>query len=365
MIRAPILSRRLRRLLTAPIAAAAQVPNADTYRKHFSATAHLWLLVWHGLSASPSVRQTHATAAVDPRFWIRLGLPPSGVSRSQLARSSSTRPLACFEHLFAALGARAAPARSDAPLHLIDSTFLHLSAKLSPWSQHQRFAAGVRVHTGVNLSGAIPSHLTVTGAETADITAFRARDWADLRGWTVLMDQGYYSHQTFGDLRAAGVSWLCPLHAQARVVVTADRLGPWARTDTGDDILADQTVTLGSPNNRTGAVVRNLRVVTSCYADGAIRRIVTDRFDLVAPEVASLYRKRWQIELFFRWLKHHLGVLHPLGTSTQAVVLTLVLAVIIAVLTVLLVADRPSHLSDIAWVRALGHALLLTLMRGG
>lgn len=362
------LPRRLRRLLATPIRQAAAVPGANRYRKHFPATAHLWFLVWHGLSASPSLRQSHAMAMADPTVWARLGMAP-GISRSQLARSSTSRPVACAEQLFMTLGARIPTGdRATAtwgPVHLVDSTFLTLSAALAPWSRYGRHPAGVRVHTGLNLALGIPEHLCFSLADTHDVRAFRERNWTAWRGWTVVMDRGYYSHQVFAALRAAEVSWLCPRHAQARVRVTTAWAGPWPRTPAGDEVIADQTITLGSPHNRTGAVVRNVRLVTSRNTRGESRCFVTDRVDLPATEIVTLYRQRWRIELVFRWLKHHLGVLHPLGHTPQAVLLTLSLAAILTVLAILLAADRPRHLSDIAWVRMLGQTLLLIVLRGG
>lgn len=85
MIPASPLSRLVRRVLRRPIAEAATVPGADAYRKHFTAEAHLWLLLWHGLAASPSLRQTHAAAAVD-------GGDPVGPPR-QRHQSQSVHPL--------------------------------------------------------------------------------------------------------------------------------------------------------------------------------------------------------------------------------------------------------------------------------
>lgn len=362
MVAAP-LSRRLRRLLAAPIATAAAQPDADRYRKHFTAEAHLWLVAWHALSVSPSLRRTHARAA-DPVFWTRLGLPPHGVSRAQLARSSSSRPLACFETLYTELRTRLGAAPT-APVHIVDSSFVTLSVRLSPWSRHGQHPPGVRLHTGYDLGLAIPAYLRVTGAETPDITAWRARDWAALAGWTVLMDGAYYSHADFARMREAAVSWVCPLNAQARVSVTHTRPGPWLPTAAGDTILADQTITLGSANNRAGAVLPGLRLVSSRNRHGAVHRTVTDRHDLRADEVVALYRRRWQIELFFRWIKHELGVLRPLGTSPQAVALTVLLAAIVTLLAVLLTMVRPAHISTIAWVAMLGQALTLALLRGG
>lgn len=98
--------RRLRRLLTPLVARAAAVPGADRYRKHFPAAAHLWLLLRHVLRGGDSLRQTHAEVTADPAEWVRLGLP-GGISRSQLARSSTSRPTACAEVLFTAAAAAA------------------------------------------------------------------------------------------------------------------------------------------------------------------------------------------------------------------------------------------------------------------
>jgi hypothetical protein len=365
MIPAAPLGRRLRRLLAAPIRTAAAVPGADAYRKHFPARAHLWFLVWHTLSAQPSLRQSHAAASADPAWWRTLGLP-DGISRSQLARSSTSRPLGCAETLLATLQQQVPPtARATSVwgrVQLVDSTFVTLAAALAPWSRHGRHAPGLRVHTGVNLATGLPDQFHFTLADTHDVRAFRERDWTAWRGWTVVIDRGYYAHQSFAELRAAGVSWLCPLHAQARLVVTATQSGPWPAASTGEQIVADDTITLGSANNRRGTVLAGLRLVTSRTATGAVHQVVTDRLDLSAGELVALYHQRWQIELFFRWLKHHLGILHPLGFSRTAVELTVLLAAIVAVLLGRLSAERPPHLSDIAWVRQLGQALFLTLL---
>lgn len=133
----------------------------------------------------------------------------------------------------------------------------------------------------------------------------------------------------------------------------------------GDEVIADQTITLGRPHTRTGAVVRDVRLVTSRKARGEPRCVVTDRVDLPATETVTRCRQRWRIERFFRWLKHPLGVLPPLGHRPRAVLLTRSLAAMLAVLAILLAADRPRHLSDIAWVRMLGQTLFLILLRGG
>lgn len=355
--------RRLRRALAPHVAEAGRVPDADRYRKRFSASAHLWILLRHVLCGGDSLRQTHAELAGEAGAFARLGLP-AGISRSQLARSSTGRPRACAEALFAAAVALARARHAADPalaalqrVQAVDASFLRLSVALSPWSKHRGHAPGVRLQTGRDLAGNVPSALRLTLADTHDTTALGARDLAELAGWTLLIDLGYYGHRLFAELRAAGVSFVCRLHPQAAYAVTAARPVDPAPTADGDVVLRDETITLGSPNNRAGAVLPGMRPVTGRNPAGVEQAFVADRFDLAAAEVLALYRKRWRIELFFRWLKHQLKALHPVGTSREAVWLTVLIAATVAALAGLVEADRPKGDTRIAWLRGVGRAL--------
>jgi IS4 transposase len=126
-----------------------------------------------------------------------------------------------------------------------------------------------------------------------------------------------------------------------------------ARTPEGDAILSDETISLGSPNNRRGTVVEGIRLIRSTNKKGEHYAFITDRHDLSAEEVLYLYRKRWQIELFFRWLKRQSGALRLLGHSKEAVWLTILVAAIVAVLMTLAEEERPKGMSRVSWMRAL------------
>jgi hypothetical protein len=367
---APAGGRPLRRCLAPVIRRAAATPGADRYRKHFPATAHCWLLVLHGLLGFPSLRQAHATLSAVPGLFARIGLP-RGLSFSQLARSSTSRPTACFEALLAEIttqARRTVPAdpagRLLRKVQVIDSTFVALSATLSPWSQYGGHAPGIRLHITFDPARHLPTRLWFSLADVNDHEALKHTDLTPYGGWTLLLDLGYYGHAQLARLQAAGVSFVSRLHPYARYRVTACRPVAAKRTRAGDILLADETITLGSPNNRNGVVLPGLRLVTSANPTGHVQQFLTDRFDLTATELVRLYRHRWQIELFFRFLKHQLGALTPLGYSRDAVRLTMLLAIIIAVLLALLGPSRPATVSDIAWLHACGMALLTTLRSG-
>ncbi len=354
--------RAMRRTLRPLLDHAAAVPGADRYRKHFSAHAHLLILLCHVLDSSPSLRQTHQKL-VD-LGWERLGITPS-LSRSQLARSSTSRPPEAAEELLklvlARVRAKTKAVRGDAQwLLVIDSTFITLSAKLCGWSQHGGHAAGVRVHTAYDLTAGVPVEVTLGLADTNDIGAFAQRDLTPYQGATLIMDRGYYGHVQFVRMLDAGVHFVVRRHAQVTVKVTEERPVSPERTKDGDQIVSDQVVTLGSPNHRDSPQLSQMRLVVSENTKGIRVDLVTDRFDLEAGEIAMLYRRRWQIELFFRWIKHQLKITTPLGTSRAAMWLTILIHACVAALLMLIDEARPKHITKIAWARGIAGVLATT-----
>jgi IS4 transposase len=188
-------------------------------------------------------------------------------------------------------------------------------------------------------------------------------------GWTLIVDLGYYGHRQFEHLLACGGHIVSKLNAQAAYTVTQEQAVVQRKgwTPKEDRVVSDQVITLGSANNRRGAVLRGMRLVTSLSVDGHTCSLITDRFDLEAWEVIGLYRKRWQIELFFRWLKRQLGALRPIGYSREAVWLTMLVAAIVALIWVLLAQmnAQPAGMSRICWLGAVSVALQSVITLSG
>ena len=186
------------------------------------------------------------------------------------------------------------------------------------------------------------------------------------------MDLGYYGHRQLKRLSDAGVHWVTKLHMQAayaayKVTDTRAVMQKEGRAEGDDLVLTDQIITLGSANNRRGAVLCGIRLVTSRNREGQLCHLITDRHDLAAWEVVALYRRRWQIELFFRWLKRQLGAVRPFGQSREAVWLTVLVAAIVALLWLLLDQMNicPPAMSRISWLRAVAVGLQQALNLSG
>ena len=349
------------------VAASAAACGAERYRKHFDAYAHTCLLLFHGLAGSPSLRQSYAAFAACPGLVALSDLGGAGedrlrVSRSQLSASNTSRPPAFLGGLLPGVIARVRRLdrhnqRALPPdLHLLDSTFLRLSLRLAPWLGLSRRTKrpGVCVQVQYAPAHDLPEHILITDAHTPDVKGLDAALLDDpvrlaaLRDQTLVLDLGYYSHARFARLRQAGVHFVSRLHPQAAYRVVEDRpvQAPLPGLDGGRiRVLSDQRIHLGSATNRAGAVLRGLRLVTARVqpTPAAARqghqpvtyRLLTDRWDLSAAEVVQLYLWRWEIELFFRWLKSHLRLPRLLGTSPQAVELSVWLALVVHLLAVL------------------------------
>jgi hypothetical protein len=389
------LSRCLRRWLVyqcrrlePAVAASAAACRAERYRKHFDAFQHTCLLLFHGLSAHTSLRQSYDTITACRGLVALADLAVAGadeqltVSFSQFADSNTSRPAAFLSGLIPSLvaqvrqGVRLGDPALPAELAVIDATVLHLSVTLAPWLAQKsgwRIPTGVRVQTCYTPAWDLPEHVVVSTA-TND---YRGLDelvlddpvrLAALQARTLVVDLGYYSHQRLAQLTAAGVHWVTRRLTAATVQVVGAEPVPAALQGVPAPritVLVDQRVTLGSPNNRRGAVLRNVRLVRAQVAplpaaarlgrQPVVYEVLTDRWDLTALDVVQLYLWRWQIELFFRWLKSHLQLTRLLGYSQNAVEMSVALAIVVHLLTLLAAqalgrARRsPSLLRRVAW----------------
>ena len=377
------LARRLRRWLARElrqlrpvVEAGAAVHQTDRYRKHFTTFQHSCLLVFHGLSRLPSLRQSYAAFGLCPGLLALSGLGPDGaeptadeaepgalgVSYSQYAASNTSRPPEAMAHLFFTLlartrrlDARLGPGLPPPELCLVDTTFFRVCLKLAPWLAGGERVAAVRVQVEYTPALDLPEHVLVGATKTNDCRGLDEAildnpvRLAELAGRTLIFDLGFYSHQRMARLLAADVHVVTRRHHQATVTVLEDRpiqlLLPGVDPASRILVQIDQRVQVGSPNNRRGAVLPNLRLVTATVAPtpAAARQdrppvtyeVLTDRWDLSPAQVIQCYLWRWQIELFFRWLKHVLHAQRLLGYSRPAIEGTVWLALVVHLLCLL------------------------------
>jgi len=363
--------------------------HADRYRKHFHSFSHAYFLLYHGLSGGESLHQTYDVFVESPDLANRAGFSVLdeerlSVSFSQLADSNTSRPATFLSGLISELVAEVqASGQTDAlpmpmDLRVLDSTFLRISMKLAPWASRSTRStrkSGVRVQLKYMPALDLPECFLVT-TDPNDCNGMDELILGDperlaaLRDQTLVVDLGYYAHRRLATLLLAGVHWVTRRNLQAKIQVEAD--SPVQRPLDGIGgqritVLSDQRVTVGSSNNRYGKVLHGLRLVKARVeplpkaarqgAEPVVYELLTDRWDLEAAEVVQLYLWRWQIELFFRWLKSHIHLLRLLGYSRNAVELTVALSIVVHLLAVLATRALGRKRRSPALLRRLASAL--------
>ncbi len=239
------------------------------------------------------------------------------VKRSTLADANASRPVAVFAGLFAKLmkqAHRGLRRSLEETVYLIDSTSLRLNGLSEKWARFSTGVCGAKAHVIDDAEAACPVYMTVTAANVNDITA--AQDMPIEAGATYVFDLGYYDYEWWSKLDAAGCRIVTRFKSNTPLCEIEER--PVARNGA---VLSDRVGYLPARQaknrkNPFGDPVREVRVVIDT---GKILRILSNDLDASAEEIAGLYKRRWDIELFFRWIKQTLKIKKFLGTSENAV----------------------------------------------
>jgi len=281
-------------------------------------------LLYAQLAGSESLRAIVAGFGSHASKLYHLGT--GEVSRSTLSDANAQRPCAVFTGLLAELMGRCERTlgrRIAEAVYLVDSTGFRLSSLCADWAQFSAGVSGAKLHLVYNPDSARPSFAEVTPANVNDISV--AKTMPVKPGATYVFDLGYYDYGWWAKLDAAGCQIVTRLKVNTPLVVVAKN-----RLPEGSLVLSDCVGYLPARQARSRRnpfedPVRELRLRTET---GKILRIVTNDLDAPADEIAELYKRRWQIELFFRWIKHNLKIRHFFGTSENAVRIQIAIALI-------------------------------------
>ena len=280
------------------------------------------------LSGRNSLRDVVSNITAQARKLYHLGI--RCVSRSSLSRVNESQPYELYEALFAKLLARCQsrapkhPFKFKNKLYSLDASTIDLCLSVFPWAKFRATKGAVKLHVGLDHDGFLPAFVAITDGKTHDITAARALKLP--KGSIVVMDRGYNDYAWYNQLNNNDISFVTRLKTNARYRVIERR-----RVLKNKGLTSDQTIEL------TGAKAKNcpirLRRIGYKDADTGIHYIfLTNNFTLAASTIADIYKARWQIELFFKWIKQNLKVKSFLGTSKNAVMTQIWIAICVYLL---------------------------------
>jgi len=289
--------------------------DADCDPRALKTKAHLIAMLYAQLCGARGLREIETNLQSHASKLYHLG--GRTVSKSALSTANAERPFEVFGGLLSALMAqlqRGYRQKIGDCIRLIDSTGVRLSSLSSKWATFSAGVCGAKAHIVYDPDADQPLYLMVTPANVNDITA--AKQMPIEAEATYVFDLGYYDYGWWARLDAAGCRIVTRLKANTPFEIVEDRPVP-----PESSIRSDRTGYLprrlaASRNNPMSGLVREVRVVIET---GTALRIFTNDLTANAQEIADLYKRRWAIELFFRWVKQTLKISHFFGTSENAV----------------------------------------------
>ena len=298
-------------------------------------------MVYAQLAGVSSLRELEAGFNQHRNQHYHLNAKP--VRRTTLADANRKRSPEIFAdtlRVLIQLAGRRIKQDRDQLLYLLDSTSIALRGRGSEWTKPSATRTpGLKVHVLYSSGQQLPVRQSITAANINDNE--QGRTLPIEPGATYVFDKGYCDYNWWQHIDASGARFVTRLKANASVRVQATNTVPAA----APSILADNTVRFGNSSNRGGH--RNLyrgelrRIEVARQGDTPLV-LVTNDLHSPAAEIAQLYKERWQIELFFKWIKQHLSIKRFLGENENAIRIQLLTALIAYVLVAILNATAKS-----------------------
>lgn len=280
------------------------------------------------LSGRSSLRDVVSNLSVQANKLYHLGA--ALVSRSSLARVNEKQPYVLYEKLAGKLLSQCqvrAPRhgfRFKNKLYSLDASTIDLCLSVFPWAKFRSTKGAVKLHVGLDHDGMLPSFMTITDGKAHDITTARALRLP--KGSIIVMDRGYNDYAWYNQLNTQGVFFVTRLRKNARYRVLKRH-----NVLKSKGLTSDQSIELaGSKADKCPIQLR--RVGFKDVETGKQYYFLTNNFDLSAATIAEIYKARWQIELFFKWIKQNLKIKSFLGTSRNAVMTQIWIAICVYLL---------------------------------
>jgi len=298
----------------------------------FSCLDQFLCMAFAQLTARESLRDIEACLRAQRSKLYHLGIR-SAVARNTLANANAVRDWRIFADFAQSLIGIARPLYVDEPfgvdlkdtVYALDATTIDLCLSVFPWAHFQSTKAAIRLHTLLDLRGNIPTFIHISDGKLHEVSVLD--QLLPEAGAFYIMDRGFLDFERLYRFHQAGSFFVTRAKSNTRLQRRYSH-----RVDRSIGLLCDQTVFLtGQYTPRTyQAPLRRIR-----FRDPQINKtltFLTNNFNLPAFTITELYRCRWQVELFFKWIKQHLRIRAFFGTSENAVKSQIWIAVSVYVL---------------------------------
>ena len=267
-----------------------------------------------------SLRDIEASLSANSSKLYAMGFR-SAVKRSTLADANESRDWRIWSELAAVLIRRARKlylgdavlgVDLDNTVYALDSSTIDLCLSLFPWAPFRSTKAAIKLHTLLDLRGAIPAFIHISDGKLHDVNVLDMLVFE--AGAFYVMDRGYVDFERLHSIQRAGAFFV----TRAKSPMDARRVYS-AATDRSTGIISDQQVMLNGRYSAKKYPQHLRRIRFKDPESGKTLVFLTNHMALPALTIAALYKSRWQVELFFKWIKQHLRIKHFMGNSENAV----------------------------------------------
>ena len=332
--------------------------EGDKWAKTLSCWNQLLLLSYGQLAGCDSLRELICVTAAHSKKSFHLGFGPGPIARSTLEYANAHRNYKIFEEFAYLMIDLAQSKRIDrefvlnGKFYAFDSTTIDLCLSLYEWARFRKTKGGIKVHTLYDVVTQIPVYIHITEAKVHDVNAMDEIPYEPYAFY--IFDKGYYDLARLYTISTIGSYFIIRQKSRLNYeVVDGEEL-----LNGEDNVLLDQTIRLTGYQTKKKYPAELRRVVY--YAPDLKRTFtfLTNNFELKAKDIALLYKQRWQVELFFRWIKGHLRVKSFWGNTENAVRIQIYAAITTYCLVAIVEHDCELKRSTFNVLRVLQHSLL-------
>ena len=330
--------------------------EGDKYVRHFSCWNQLLCMLFGQLTNRDSLRDLIITLEAHSKKSYHLGLGKS-VTRSNLAKANENRNSKIFEEFACHLIGIARNKRANEDfeikgnIYAFDSSTIDLCLSVFWWAKFRKAKGGIKIHTLFDITTQIPAFIHITSASVNDVNAMDHIPYEE--GAYYIFDRGYVDFSRLYVINQRKAYFVI----RAKSSLKYRRIYS-AKVDKTTGVLCDQTGKLTGFYTAKGYPEKLRRV--KYYDKESDRTFVflTNNMEVTAVQVALLYKNRWQIELFFKWIKQHLKIKSFWGTSENAVRIQLYCAIIAYCLVAIVGEDLKTGRSTYEMLQVIGISLL-------
>ncbi len=290
--------------------------EADRYVKKLTTWNQFIALLYAQATGKESLRDIETGLLIQSEKWAHLGV--QSVARSSLSYANNNRDYRVYEQLFYEIlgqcqGIAVRKSFSFAnPLYSLDATTIQLCLSVFDWATYTKTKGALKLHTLLDNTTMMPEVIVSSTGKMGDVTGGKVMNLQSTlkQGSIVVFDRAYIDYAWWNELDEKGIYFVSRVKTNTAILVMGQHDIPQG------SVLKDERVLIGE-NNGYSKVLRRVRIIDD--KTKTVYEYVTNNFKLNGTQIAEIYKQRWQIELFFKWIKQNLKIKTFLGTSKNAV----------------------------------------------